>query len=109
MSRPPATRNTRMSIHHDNVDWMIQIGRSGVITIRPKHAHERRAFSVKMADVIDMARGVRDLIPPAKVASAPPPPDQATVDFERRERMRAAMAALRGRSNAGQLVQQEIP
>lgn len=109
MTRPPATRNTRLSLHHDNVDWMITIERSGVMQIRPKHAHARRALTVKMSDVIDMARGVRDLVPPAQVASTPPPPSPDQVEFERKERMRAALATLRGRSTAHpKPVQQEI-
>lgn len=108
MTRDPATRNTRLFVHHDNVDWMILVNRAGVISIRPKHAHANRTLSVNITAVIDMARGVRDLIPPAQVTSAPPPPDPAQVEFERKEKLRAAMAALRGRSAIRQPVQQEI-
>lgn len=110
MSRPPATRNTRLFHRHDGFDWAIVVQRDGKVTVRQKHARESRAHTISMSDIIDMARGVNLLIPRAAVTSSPPPVSAERVEFERKERARAFGAGLKRIVAASQpkAVQQEF-
>lgn len=100
---PKQRRGMKLELRHDNVDWVVRIERDAMaVMIRPKHGHAARTKTVLIRDVIDLARGVRDLqIPRAEIEQQKPDPvvDPEIKRLEAKAKFQASLRALTASRN----------